>query len=55
MKHLRILFLVFLAGVFSIFEPVCAQPAQTQVTVLVSPDHMDWKYDVGEPVVPCHL
>lgn len=50
MKHLRILFLVFLAGVFSIFEPVCAQPAQTQVTVLVSPDHMDWKYDVGEPV-----
>lgn len=51
MKHLRILFCILVAGVFSIFDPVDAQPAQTPVTVLVSPDHTDWEYNTGEQVV----
>lgn len=50
MKHFRLLFIVFIAGIFGLFEQAGAQPAQTQVTVLVSPDHADWKYATGEQV-----
>lgn len=51
MKHFRIILLVVLAGIFGVFDLVNAQPAQTQVSVMVSPDHTDWKYQTGEQVI----
>ncbi len=42
-KLVRFLFLLS-------FLPVAAQPAERFIKVVVSPDHADWLYKIGEPV-----
>ncbi|MEL7586708.1 MAG: acetylxylan esterase [Prolixibacteraceae bacterium] len=50
MKLLSVFFCILLAGIFGVFDPAGAQPAQTQVMVVVSPDQADWEYNTGEEV-----
>lgn len=48
-RRTSLCFLLFFAGLLSAIV-VTAQPASRMVTVVVTPDHKDWTYRVGEPV-----
>ncbi|MDR2042023.1 MAG: acetylxylan esterase [Tannerella sp.] len=50
MKHYFSLFWV-LPFLWGMVAQVGAQPAQKQVTVVISPDHEDWRYEVKEEAV----
>ncbi len=39
---------LLLACVFGVFYPLSAQPSQKLINVIVSPDHADWQYEIGE-------
>ncbi|RZK43153.1 MAG: acetylxylan esterase [Pedobacter sp.] len=47
-QHFRLIVFLFLATSFCIPSSIMAQPAERMIKVVVSPDHSNWEYKIGE-------